>query len=155
MKKDIPNWVKSCKYRHQAKIQRQNKSPVVTFATTEARFSQVHLYLVRPLPPSHWHTYEVWVRGSNMFSFTADDIPRKPYGPDGANLIIRYSPKNLNYLDLKNIFEPLGHIPNVCIYRDRIAGKSKGFGKWLATLFYSKVIWHEIAKPTFVLPSGS
>ena len=64
-----------------------------------------------------------------MFSFTADDIPRKPYGPDGANLIIRYLPKNLNDLDLKNIFEPLEHIPNVCIYRDRTAGNSKRFGK--------------------------
>ena len=129
MKIDKGNWTQSCTYCQQAKIQRHNMSLVSTFATPEARFLQVHLDLVGSLPPSHGHIYEVWVLGCNMFIFIADDIPRKPCGPYGANLFNRYLPKNMNELGLKNIFKPFGHIFSVCIYRDATLGKSREFGK--------------------------
>ena len=72
-----------------------------------------------------------------MFIFFADDIPRKPYGPDGANLCMRNLPTNMNELDLKNLFSPFGRILSVCVYRDRTTGESKGFGMWMITLYLS------------------
>ena len=60
-----------------------------------------------------------------MFIFFADDIPRKPYGPDEANLYIRNLQTNMNELDLKNLFCSFGRILSVCVYRDGTTVESK------------------------------
>ena len=52
------------------------------------------------------------------YSF-ADDIPRKPYGPDGADLYNPNLPTKMSELDLKNLFSSFGRILSVCVYRDR------------------------------------
>ncbi|KAG8199225.1 hypothetical protein JTE90_003653 [Oedothorax gibbosus] len=57
MKKTIKLWDQTCEQCQRSKIQRHTKAPLGTFALPDARFSQVHLDLVGPLPPSHGHIY--------------------------------------------------------------------------------------------------
>ena len=55
--KDVRHWTKSCLQCQRSKIQRHTVSPPATFAVPDARFDQVHIDLVGPLPPSGGYTY--------------------------------------------------------------------------------------------------
>jgi cleavage and polyadenylation specificity factor subunit 1 len=55
--KDIRQWAQSCLTCQRSKIQRHTHSPLATFKTPDARFDQVHIDIVGPLPPSGGYTY--------------------------------------------------------------------------------------------------
>ena len=50
MNKDIRAWARSCLHCQRSKVSRHNRSPIGTFRMPDARFSHLHLDLVRPLP---------------------------------------------------------------------------------------------------------
>ena len=54
---DVRNWARSCLQCQRSKVQRHTVTPLSTFTTPDARFDQVHLDLVGPLPPSNGYTY--------------------------------------------------------------------------------------------------
>ena len=54
---DVRRWARSCLKCQRAKIHRHNTTPLATFATPNARFDQVHIDLVGPLPPSNGNVY--------------------------------------------------------------------------------------------------
>lgn len=53
---DVRRWARSCLKCQRAKVHRHTAAPPATFATPDARFDQVHIDLVGPLPPSHGFT---------------------------------------------------------------------------------------------------
>ena len=57
MNTDVRRWARSCLKCQRAKIHRHTASPPATFGTPDARFDQVHIDLVGPLPPSRGFTY--------------------------------------------------------------------------------------------------
>ena len=57
VKADVRRWARSCLQCQRAKVHRHTTSPPGTFATPDARFAQVHVDLVGPLPPSRGYTY--------------------------------------------------------------------------------------------------
>ena len=54
---DVRRWARSCLQCQRAKVHRHHRSPPGTFSTPDARFDQVHIDLVGPLPPSRGFTY--------------------------------------------------------------------------------------------------
>ena len=54
---DVRRWTRSCVQCQRSKVQRHTVSPLSTFATPDARFDQVHVDIVGPLPPSKGYTY--------------------------------------------------------------------------------------------------
>ena len=54
---DIRRWARSCLQCQRAKVHRHAHSPPGTFTTPDARFDQVHIDLVGPLPPSDGCSY--------------------------------------------------------------------------------------------------
>ena len=54
---DIRNWTSNCVPCQRAKITRHTRSQPMTIATRNQRFSQIHIDLVGPLPPSEGFTY--------------------------------------------------------------------------------------------------
>ena len=54
---DVRKWARSCLSCRSSKIQRHTKSPPSTFATPDARFNQVHIDIVGPLPSSNGFSY--------------------------------------------------------------------------------------------------
>ena len=50
-------WAQFCLSCRQSKVQRHSKSPLATFATPDARFNQIYIDIVDPLPPSHGFSY--------------------------------------------------------------------------------------------------
>ena len=57
MNADIREWTRSCQHCQRAKVQRHTVTPLGTFANLDARFDQIHVDIVRPLPPSCGFTY--------------------------------------------------------------------------------------------------
>ncbi|BHF58487.1 hypothetical protein SprV_0100143900 [Sparganum proliferum] len=57
MHKEVKEWARACVGCHRGKIQRQNKAPIGTFLTPDARFSHVHLDIVCPLRRSNDCSY--------------------------------------------------------------------------------------------------
>ena len=57
MNNDIRTWTKSCLHCQRAKIHRHTITPLSTFATPDARFRQLHIDIVGPLPPSRRSFY--------------------------------------------------------------------------------------------------
>ena len=57
MNADIRAWTKSCLHCQRAKIQSHTVTPLSTFATPDARFHQIHIDIVGPLPPSRGYSY--------------------------------------------------------------------------------------------------
>ena len=51
------SWTRSCLQCQRSKVQRHTVSPLSTFATPDARFDQVHVDIIGPLPPSKGYTY--------------------------------------------------------------------------------------------------
>ena len=54
---DIRKWAQSCLSCQQSKVQRHTRAPLATFATPDARFNEVHIDIVGPLPPAQGFTY--------------------------------------------------------------------------------------------------
>ena len=54
---DVRNWTRSCLQCQRSKVQRHTVTPLSTFATPDARFDNVHLDIVGPLPPSQGFRY--------------------------------------------------------------------------------------------------
>ena len=54
---DIRKWAQSCLRCQQSKVQRHTVTPLSTFATPDARFDNIHIDIVGPLPPSDGYTY--------------------------------------------------------------------------------------------------
>ena len=54
---DVRRWTRSCLQCQRSKVQRHTVSPLSTFATPDARFDQVHVDIIGPLPPSKGYTY--------------------------------------------------------------------------------------------------
>ena len=54
---DVRKWARSCLQCQRSKVQRHTVTPLSTFATPDARFDNIHLDIVGPLPPSKGHTY--------------------------------------------------------------------------------------------------
>lgn len=54
---DIREWTRSCLHCQRAKTQRHTVTPLSTFATPDARFRQIHVDIVGPLPPLHGYSY--------------------------------------------------------------------------------------------------
>ena len=53
---DVRKWAKGCRVCQQSKVQRHTKAPPA-FNLPDARFNQVHIDLVGPLPTSHGFSY--------------------------------------------------------------------------------------------------
>ena len=54
---DVRKWAQSCLSCQQSKVQRHTRAPLATFATPDARFNEVHIDIVGPLPPAQGFTY--------------------------------------------------------------------------------------------------
>ena len=54
---DVRRWARTCLQCQRAKVHRHNQAPPGTFSTPDARFDQVHIDLVGPLPPSGGCSY--------------------------------------------------------------------------------------------------
>ena len=57
MRSDIANWCRTCIACQQSKVHRHTTAPLSSFRRPDARFANVHLDLVGPLPLSQDHTY--------------------------------------------------------------------------------------------------
>ncbi len=57
MNSDVRTWARSCLQCQKSKVHHHFTAPLSTFATPDARFDQVHIDLVGPLPPSSGYTY--------------------------------------------------------------------------------------------------
>lgn len=53
----IREWVNTCLQCQKCKVHRHTKSPVGTFSESDARFTNIHLDLVGPLPTCHGYSY--------------------------------------------------------------------------------------------------
>ena len=54
---DVRNWAKCCLQRQKSKVQRHTASLLGKFKTPDARFSNIHIDIVGPLPPSKGNVY--------------------------------------------------------------------------------------------------
>ena len=54
---DVRRWARSCLQCQRSKVHRHHSTPPGVFSTPDARFDQVHVDLVGPLPPSDGYTY--------------------------------------------------------------------------------------------------
>ncbi|BHF60137.1 hypothetical protein SprV_0100309900 [Sparganum proliferum] len=57
MHKDLKAWTRACLGCQRSKVRRHSKTPIDTFPTPDARFGNVHLDIVDPLPLSNGCSY--------------------------------------------------------------------------------------------------
>ena len=54
---DVRKWARTCLQCQRSKVHKHTVSPLATFATPDARFDQLHIDIVGPLPPSQGCRY--------------------------------------------------------------------------------------------------
>ena len=59
MHSDIKRWTRSCLPCQLSKVTRHTVSPLSSFPVPDARFDNIHVDIVGPLPPSHGWMYSV------------------------------------------------------------------------------------------------
>ena len=57
IKADVRKWAQACLQCQRSKVQRHTVTPLSTFANPDARFNNIHIDIVGPLPPSNGSTY--------------------------------------------------------------------------------------------------
>ncbi|GFS94752.1 retrovirus-related Pol polyprotein from transposon 412 [Trichonephila clavipes] len=73
MKREIRGWVRYCEPCQGSKVQRRTKAPVRTFSLPDARFQEIHINIVSPLPPSDCNIYLLTM--INRFSRWPEAVP--------------------------------------------------------------------------------
>ncbi|GBN18911.1 hypothetical protein AVEN_103323-1 [Araneus ventricosus] len=102
MYKDIKLWCKSCIQRQRSKIDRHAKSPLGEYGLPIARFSQVHLDIVGPLPPSKDFVYVLTC--FDRFPRWPEDFPMR--NKIFAGWVSRFGAPEIVTTDQESQFQP-------------------------------------------------
>ncbi|GBM98157.1 hypothetical protein AVEN_59787-1 [Araneus ventricosus] len=73
VKRNIKEWIRCCEPCQRSKVQRHTKAPLATFSLPDARFQQIHIDIVGPLPPSDGCIYLLTM--IDRFSRWSEAIP--------------------------------------------------------------------------------